>query len=162
MNRGWGEALIFFAFGPLVTLGTFYVMSGSVDAWSFLIGIPHGFFITAVIWINEFPDYHADRQAGKRNLVVRLGPRVSRYPYLLMMALPFAVVLGMVFSRPREFVFLGSLLAFPLAFKAMRTLWKEYGSHERIVPAQALTIKALIVHGLLFSLGLILTRLTHG
>ena len=68
MNRGWGEAVIFFAFGPLITLGTFYVMSGSLNWAAFMLGAPQGFFISAVIWINQFPDYEADKQAGKRNL----------------------------------------------------------------------------------------------
>jgi len=76
MSRGWGEAVIFFAFGPLVTLGTYYVMSGSLSWPAFAIGVPQGFFITGVIWINQFPDYEADRSANKRNLVVKLRPGI--------------------------------------------------------------------------------------
>ena len=75
MNRGWGEIVIFFAFGPLITLGTFYVMSGTLNWTAFMLGAPQGFFIAGVIWINQFPDYEADKKAGKRNLVVRFRPR---------------------------------------------------------------------------------------
>jgi len=45
-----------------------------------------------------------------------------------------------------------------LAFKAMRILWREYLSLEGIIPAQALTIQALIAHGLLLSLAIGLGR----
>ncbi|GAH05884.1 unnamed protein product, partial [marine sediment metagenome] len=38
MSRGWGEVLIFFAFGPFVTLGTYYVMSGSLSWQAFALG----------------------------------------------------------------------------------------------------------------------------
>jgi hypothetical protein len=52
-----------------------------------------------------------------------------------------------------------SFIAFPLVFKAMRILWREYLSHEGVIPAQALTIQTMVAHGLLLSLGLILSRL---
>ena len=39
------------------------------------LSLPLGLFIAAFLWVNEFPDYRADRGAGKRNLVVRLGRR---------------------------------------------------------------------------------------
>lgn len=159
MCRGWGETAIFFAFGPLVTLGTYYVMSGSISWPAFALGAPQGFFITAVIWINQFPDYEADRKTGKRNLVVRLGPGISRHLYIAIMGMGFGFVpllVGWVGLSP---LILISFLAFPLAFKAMRILWREYFSHTGIVPAQALTIQTLIAHGLLLTLGIVGGRL---
>ena len=58
-------------------------LAGSFIGSAFALGFPHGFFIAAVIWINQFPDYEADRDVGKKNLVVRLGPKLSRYPYCI-------------------------------------------------------------------------------
>jgi 1,4-dihydroxy-2-naphthoate octaprenyltransferase len=156
MSRGWGEALIFFAFGPLITLGTYYVMSGNLSWPAFALGAPQGFFIAGVIWINQFPDYEADRKAGKRNLVVRWGPDVSRYLYCLITSLAFILVIPLVGIVGFSCWIMLSFLAFPLAFKAMRILWREYLSHEGVVPAQALTIQTLIAHGLLLTLGLVL------
>jgi hypothetical protein len=48
---------------------------------------------------------------------------------------------------------------FPLAVKSMKILWREYLSHEGLIPAQALTIQTQITHGVLLSLGLVLSRL---
>jgi 1,4-dihydroxy-2-naphthoate octaprenyltransferase len=162
MSRGWGEVAIFFAFGPLVTLGTYYVMSGSLSWPAFAIGAPQGFFIAAVIWINQFPDYEADCKTNKKNLVVRLGPALSRYLYCAIMLTGFICVLflvqGVGFSR----LILISFIAFPLTFKAMRILWGEYLSHTGIIPAQALTIQTLIAHGLLLAIGIILGRYIQG
>jgi len=50
MSRGWGEILIFFAFGPLITLGAHYVNSGALSPEAFALGFPQGFLITGVIW----------------------------------------------------------------------------------------------------------------
>lgn len=158
MSRGWGEILIFFAFGPLITLGTYYVMSGSLTWPAFALGIPQGLFITGVIWINQFPDYQADRDATKRNLVVRLGPSVARYVYCAIMLLAFVLVIFLVPVFGFSYLIMLSFIALPLAFKAIRILWHEYLSHKRIIPAQALTIQTLVGHGLLVSLGLVLGR----
>ena len=157
MARGWGEVVIFFAFGPLITFGTYYVMSGSLSLPVFALGLPQGFFIAAVIWINQFPDYQADLDSGKKNLVVRLGPEFSRYLYCAIMTLAFVTVIFLVSIWGFSYLIMLSFIAFPLAFKAMRILWKEYLSHEGMIPAQALTIQTLIAHGLLVSLGLVLS-----
>jgi len=158
MSRGWGEVLIFFAFGPLVSLGTYYVMSGSLSGSAFLLGIPQGFFITGVIWINQFPDYEADRQAGKNNLVVRLGPKISRNFYWAIMLMAYVSVVLMIFLGGISPLILISFFSFPLAFKAMRILWREYLSHEGLIPAQALTIQALIARGLILSMAIGFSR----
>jgi 1,4-dihydroxy-2-naphthoate octaprenyltransferase len=159
MSRGWGELVIFLAFGPFITLGTYYVMSGSLSWPSFAIGLPQGFFIAGVIWINQFPDYEADMRAGKKNLVVRLGPGISRYLYCLIMLLAFATVFFLVKVVGLSYLIMLSFIALPLALKSMGTLWRHYLSHEMVIPAQALTIQTLIAHGLLISLGLLLSRI---
>ncbi len=158
MSRGWGEIVIFLAFGPLVTLGTYYVMSGSLSGIAFLLGIPQGFFITAVIWINQFPDYMADRQSGKNNLVVRLGLDHSRYVYSAFMLMAYGSILLMILFWKLPWLLLISFVSFPLANKAIKILWREYLSHEGVIPAQALTIQSLIAHGLLLSLTIGLSR----
>jgi 1,4-dihydroxy-2-naphthoate octaprenyltransferase len=158
MSRGWGEVLIFFAFGPLITLGTFYVMTGRLSGPAFMLGIPQGFLITGVIWINEFPDYEADRQAGKNNLVVQWGPARARYFYVMIIGLSFVTLLAMWVFLNLSFWILLPFAALPLALKGMKILWQEYLSHQGIIPAQALNIQTLVAHGLLLSLGLLLSR----
>ena len=73
MSLGLGEVLIFLAFGPLLTLGSYYVQTGRLAPVGAAVGLPLAFLITAIIWINEFPDLEADVAAAKRHLVARLG-----------------------------------------------------------------------------------------
>ena len=159
MSKGWGEISIFFAFGPLITLGTYYVMSGSLSWHAFALGFPQGFFIAEIIWINQFPDYQADLEAGKKNLVVRLGPKTSRYIYCAIMLLAFVSVIFLIRIMGLPYLLMLSFIVFPLAVKSMKILWRQYLSHEGLIPAQALTIKTQFTHGVLLSLGLVLSRL---
>jgi len=158
MSKGWGELAIFFAFGPLVTLGSYYVMTDAFTLTAFMIGFPQGFLITAVIWINQFPDYEADRAAGKKNLVVKLGLGLSRYLYSVIMLMSFAFVIFLISIMGQSYLIMISFISIPLAIKAMIIVFREYLDYEKLIPAQALTINTLIAQGLLLSLGLFLSR----
>jgi len=73
VKRGVGELLIGFCYGWLPVATAFYIQSGSLHPLLHWLSIPIGCTIFNVILLNEFPDYQGDSQAGKRNLVVRLG-----------------------------------------------------------------------------------------
>jgi 1,4-dihydroxy-2-naphthoate octaprenyltransferase len=159
MSRGLGEVTIFLAFGPLITWGTYYVMTGLLTWQAFTLGIPLGFLITAVIWINQFPDYEADRDAGKRNWVVRLGRESSRWIYSFLMLGPYAVVLYWVLTQKGSWVYIAVLLTMPLALKAIKILNVHYNTFDEIIPAQALTIQTHLAVGLVLSASLVSQRL---
>lgn len=156
MSRGLGEITIFFAFGPLITWGSFYVLTGQFTTPAFLLGFPLGFLITAIIWINEFPDYQADREAGKRNLVVRLGQGPARWVYAALMLAPYPFLLFLVFGQGLPAWVLLAWLTLPLALKGVRICFQQYGDPKGIVPAQALTIQTHLSLGLLTVIGLLL------
>jgi len=161
MSRGWGEIVIFFAFGPLITLGAYYVNTGVLSLESFAIGVPHGFLIMAVIWINQFPDYEADKETGKKNLVVRLGPGMSRYPYCLIMIASFVSIVFLIESMKIHYLIMLAFISFPQGFRAMRILWREYLLRDSLMPAQALTIQTILNQGLFLSLGLVMSRFIY-
>ena len=73
VQRGVGELIIAFCYGWLPVATGYYLQTGSIHPWVHWLSIPVGCTIFNVILLNEFPDYQADSQTGKRNLVVRLG-----------------------------------------------------------------------------------------
>jgi 1,4-dihydroxy-2-naphthoate octaprenyltransferase len=158
MSRGLGEITIFFAFGPLITWGTYYVMTGLLSLQAFLLGVPLGFLITAVIWINQFPDFEADRDAGKRNWVVRLGRDGSRFIYALLMLGPHAVVLLWVLTQPGSWPCLAVVLTIPIAMRAIKIFYAHYQTYDEIIPAQALTIQTHLILGLVLSGALVFQK----
>jgi 1,4-dihydroxy-2-naphthoate polyprenyltransferase len=158
MARGLGELAIFFSFGPLITLGTYYVISGTVNWSAFAVGFPQGFLVAAIIWINEFPDLQADKEARKKNLVVRLGLKASRLGYCAIMLLAFLSVVFLVGVMNMSYLIMLGFVSFPLALKAMKISWQRHESHKGLIPAQAMTIQTVVAHGVLLSLGLVLSR----
>jgi 1,4-dihydroxy-2-naphthoate polyprenyltransferase len=156
MSRGLGEITIFLAFGPILTWGTYYVLTDQMTWTAFFLGFPLGFLITAVIWINQFPDYKADRQTEKNNLVVRLGLLTSRWVYLALMLLPFPFLFFLAASREISTLILLSCLVLPLALKAISILWRHYETADQVIPAQALTIQSHLALGILMLTGILI------
>lgn len=154
MSRGLGELAIFLAFGPVLTLGAGYIFTGQFTAGAFWLGLPQAFLITAVIWINQFPDLPADRAAGKRNLVVRMGNRAARILYLLLVLGAFASLFFLVHVLSFTPWLYLALCALPLSLRAFKLVWQYYDQPLHLIPAQGLTIITHLAVGILMMIGL--------
>jgi len=159
MNRGLGEIDIFFMFGPLITLGTGYAIEGVMTLDYFLIGVPMGFIVTNILWINQFPDYEADASVGKRNLVVRLGTGPSRYGYLLIMVCFYLSVILLWITDLYPAWALLTLITLPLMVKALKVAWVHYNDPRKIISAQAGTIQIQTLGGAILVISMLLKRL---
>lgn len=156
--RGLGEALIGLTYGPLITLGSCYVQLAKPPLGPTLLSsLVPGALITAVIWINEFPDYYADREAGKRNLVVRIGRGRSVKVYGLLLAAPYLITVLGALSRLLPTTTLLTLGTAPLAYKNVALTKKCYDKPKELVPALRGTILLFISATLLLSAGYVLT-----
>lgn len=155
MSAGLGEAAIFLAFGPLLTWGTYYVQTGSLKLVGLAVGLPLAFLITAILWINEFPDLKADAEAGKNQLVVRLGLRHARRVYAALMLAPFASIFFLLEAFRLPDLLVAALVALPLAVKAIRVAWRVPPTEPEFIPAQALTIQTHALVGLAMTLALL-------
>ena len=77
--RGLGELAVALNFGILPVAGSYYVQARRFDAAVIGWALPLACLIVAVLWINQFQDYRADLQVGKRHgVVLRLSGRVEQ------------------------------------------------------------------------------------
>ena len=98
-GRGLGEFVVGLNFGLLTVAGAFYVQTGILAYSVVFAALPVSFLITALLYINQFPDFEADRDAGKRNIVVKLGRERARYFYPVILASAFvSLVIGVLLN----------------------------------------------------------------
>ena len=143
--RGLGELDVVLCYGPLIALATYALLTHRYHPDVLWASAPLGLFTAAFLWVNEFPDYEADRGAGKNNLVVRLGKRrASRILPLIYLAglglLAFAVAIGVL----RPFVLLGFAGAIPAAAACWWT-WRDPLTFYRYQPVQPLALFAFVL-----------------
>jgi 1,4-dihydroxy-2-naphthoate octaprenyltransferase len=156
---GVGELFIFTDFGLLMTLGAYYTQTTTL-AWEPVIAaLPVGFLIAAVLYINEFQDAKADAAVGKNQIVVRLGRKRAVRGYQLLMALTYgSLILGVLLDGVSPYALIG-LLTLPIAWRGIQVARQHYDDPQRLVPANAATIQAHLLTGLLMSAGYVLQLL---
>ncbi|MFH1330006.1 MAG: 1,4-dihydroxy-2-naphthoate polyprenyltransferase [Actinomycetota bacterium] len=89
---GLGEAAVFVFFGLAATVGSRFVHDGTAPAAAWLLAVPVGLMVTAILVANNVRDVDTDRAAGKRTLAVVLGRQGGRRLYAAVVAGAFAVL----------------------------------------------------------------------
>ena len=144
-RRGLGELAIFFAFGPLLTLGTGYAISTETIAFLsnefymlLSLGIPFGFLTTNILYINQFPDAVSDASTGKNHLVVTFGKKAARWGYLIILSLAFYSSIYLndllnVHENFNSYIFLvGNALLYLFGLSIFMKLLKNYEKRELV------------------------------
>ncbi len=153
---GLGDVFVFLFFGLAAVAGTYYVQVGSISAQAWWMSLPVGWLIVDILVVNNLRDIHADRQAGKRTLAVRLGERAARAQYLLLLAASFLLLPILAFARVLPWTSLLAWFALPLAWRTLRTVLTQIG--RPLNAALAGTGQVTLLYSLLFMLGMLLAH----
>jgi 1,4-dihydroxy-2-naphthoate octaprenyltransferase len=148
-GRGLGEITVGINFGLLTVLGSYMVQTGSFALEPVFASLSLSFLISALLYVNEFPDYDADMAAGKRTLVVRLGPRKGRWGIVALVSGAYlSVVIGAAIGLLPK-LSLVALLSLVFALPAVKGVMKNYGGGARLIPAIKSIILTHMASGLL-------------
>lgn len=159
VSRGAGEIFIAYAFGWLPVAAGFYLQASRFDPLSTLISLPVAFSVTNIILINEFPDYPADKSAGKQNILVRIGKENGAVLYAGL-----AVLAGLTFFYAvfRGVSFASAIFYIPVLAIALRSaglmLKGAYNDRQKLEKLCGMTILINLGTSLSFILGLLFGR----
>jgi 1,4-dihydroxy-2-naphthoate polyprenyltransferase len=156
VHRGLGEIAVFAGFGPIMTLGAYFVQAREYAWEPFLISIPVGILIALVLYVNEVPDRPGDAAAGKRTLPVRFSKQAIINAYIASVAAAFGVILVLPFVGVTPWPTLIALLAAPLALPVVRALREAYDMPYVLMPAMGKNIQLHLVTGMLLVLGYVI------
>ena len=152
-RKGLGELLIGLNFGPLLVAGSTLVQTGELLPEAILAGVPLGFLIAAVVYINEFPDHDSDKVTGKNTLIVVFGPEKARVGYVALVSGAFLSIVFLVLNGTFPSLILIALLASYFGFTSIQTLYKYY-NNRLLEPANWGTIIMHSLTGVLLFVGL--------
>jgi 1,4-dihydroxy-2-naphthoate octaprenyltransferase len=150
--HGLGDVFVLGFFGFAAVCGTAYVQLGHVPALAVWASMPVGALATAILVVNNLRDRATDARAGKRTLAVRLGRRATLVEYAALLAVAYAVPLGLALSCGEVWLAL-PLATAPIAVARLRQLAgaADGPAFNRCLAA---TAQLLLVHGALFTGGL--------
>lgn len=120
--RGLGELAVALCYGPLIALGTYIVQVRELSPALIFAAVPLGLLIAGFLWVNEFPDYAADKSAGKKTLVVRLGRESAAWTYLGLVLAAFVLIGLLPWLGLTPWMLLGAAGCIPAVWGAARLI----------------------------------------
>lgn len=152
--RALGEVTVFVFMGPVIVMGAHFVQTERWTGQAFLLSVPIGLLVAAILHVNNVRDMAYDRAHGKRTLANLLGRRAAGYEYRLLVLgahalLPVLVAAG-VLPPPA----LLALLTLPRALRLVRAL----GTTSGVLPLDGVMVGTAKLHrnfGVLLAIGLV-------
>ncbi len=148
-----GEFSAGLTLGTFVVLGSFYALSGHVNAVVIWISIPAGILTFLLLFLNEFPDKEADMLGGRHHLIIHFGTKIASIIYIVALIITFIMIFLTPILFDLSWYFLISLLTIPLALKAAVHTKKYHNNKIKILQSQGYNVGVIIITDLLMAVG---------
>ncbi|MDQ3962392.1 MAG: prenyltransferase [Actinomycetota bacterium] len=135
VHRGLGELCVALGFGPIMVLGSYFVVAERLNWEAFYASLPVALLIMLVLYVNQVPDRPADAKTGKRTIVVRLPREAIVTGYVASVVAAFGLILVGALIGVMPVWTLLALLAAPLALQVYRGISSHYESPYELMAA---------------------------
>ena len=134
--RGMGELFVGLNMGPVMVLGSYWVMTGTPNIEAVWISIPVGLMVAFILYYQSLPDMITDENAGKITLAVRLGKNGAYNGIIVFGVAIYSAMIAEYLTGRLSAVSLLSFITLPLFIKililAKRTSdWVELDKHGK-------------------------------
>lgn len=139
--HGLGEVFVGINMGPIMVVGTYWVIAGRPDWGPFYLSLPIGLMVASILYYQSIPDIDTDSSVGKRTIAVRLGKeKAITGLFYLWLAVYISIVILTLMGYLHKLAFL-SLLSLPILCKVIRLARQtgdiieldRYGKYVRIL-----------------------------
>lgn len=154
--RGVGELAMLIGYGPVITLGAYFVQTGELALVPVIAGLVPGMLMWAMIVVNEVPDYEEDKKARKMNLVVRIGRERGKNVFILSLAVIYLFIVASVLVGVFPVNALIALISIPFAYASASYLRKYCRDKIRVAAANEAMVKLYSSTMILLTLGFLL------
>ena len=120
--RGLGAPVVFLIFGPLMTLGGYYLQMQEFTMQSLLISIPTALLTTAILHANDIRDINHDKKAGIKTLSIYIGRKKAQLVYSNLIILSYVSLIILTIYKYTPDLSLICLLTVPMAIKNINKL----------------------------------------
>ncbi len=148
-----GEFFAGVNFGPLAILGAYFVQTGGYGWGVLASSLAPGILSGNLLVLNQIPDAEADKQVGRRHLVIALGKKKASRLFAILLVAAYLCIMCGVASGLMPYSTLISLASTPLALKAAKGALKNYGDAKSLIPAMGSNIATILTTNVLITVG---------
>ena len=152
--EGLGEVFVFLFFGIVAVAGSYFVQRRGLPWEAFVLAVPVGLLIAAILVVNNVRDIDTDRRAGKRTLAVRMGRDRTRVLFAAMVCSSFVTALIPWLAGALSPWLLLTVTTAPLAAGVVRTV-RTRSDGPSLNGALARTAKLALLFCLLLCAGVL-------
>ncbi len=145
-------------FGPLMVMGTDFVLTASYSWTSFVASLVPFFLVSDLLLLNQFPDVEADKGVGRHHFPIAIGREASVKLYVTFLGTAYVtIILGSIAKIfPLEgFLALGSII---LAVPTVRGVARFSNDIPKLIPYMGRSVIIIIVTPVLLAIGLFIGR----
>ncbi len=157
LKRPWPEWVAGAGMGTLPILGMAFVQMGSYTWETVIAAIPSGFLVHNLLLLNEFPDAEADRQAGRKTIVITIGKKKAAIFYVVVAIAVYVWIIAWVAAGYMPVWTLLALITLPLTARAINGAIHP-DDPSKLMPGMAANVMAMLGTQLLIGIGFILGR----
>jgi len=160
-----GELFSGLTLGTLVVLGTFIALTakpgqsfGSLVPFEvIMISIPPGILTSLLLLLNQFPDVEADRNGGRKHLVIKLGSQKAAYVYTAGVIATFVIIFVLPLTGVSSYWLYLGLIPLPLVIKATAIALRFNNNIDKLIPALGANIVTVLLTDALLAVSIFLT-----
>ncbi|MHC4881244.1 MAG: 1,4-dihydroxy-2-naphthoate octaprenyltransferase [Planctomycetota bacterium] len=154
---GLGDLFVFILMGPLMVIGSFYVLTETYQNEVLLISLPVGCLVAAILSGNNLRDILHDTQAGINSTASVLGHRWARVEYSGLVVGAYVVTVGTIAFGILPLWSLLTLLTVPAAVKNIKAaMQSNLQNPEQIASLDVQTAQLHLPFGLLLMISVLL------
>jgi len=155
-----GDIIVFWLMGPLMVIGSYFVITGIFSNEVALISMPIGFLVTAILHANNLRDIKHDSDANVRTVANIIGLEGAKIQYYFLVSAAYISILVMVIMNILPIWALLVIISLPPAIKNMKTISKaQLESTKEISIIDIQTAQHHFLFGLLLIIGLLVSYL---
>ncbi len=151
---GLGELTVFLFMGTAMVVGAYFVQT---EAWAweaFVVSIPIGFLVTAILHANNIRDIDTDAQRGKHTLATIIGKKNATIEYVVLIAGAFVALVVAAVLGAMPWPGLVALVTLPVGYAAVKMALAG-GGLKRMNIMLFQTVKLHMRFGALMAVGIL-------
>jgi 1,4-dihydroxy-2-naphthoate octaprenyltransferase len=144
-------------FGPLMVMGTHFVLIGGYDGVALLASLVPGFLVSNLLLLNQFPDVEADASVNRRHIPIIFGRGPSAWLYAALavgayLVVALAWVLGYFPAGT-----LITLITLPLALMTVKGVIQKADQVDQLIPYLGKNVIYTLATPLLLGIGFMIS-----
>jgi 1,4-dihydroxy-2-naphthoate octaprenyltransferase len=141
-------------FGPLMVMGTDFVLTGSYSWTSFVASLVPFFLVSDLLLLNQFPDTEADKGIGRYHFPIAIGRKASVTVYTIFLAGAYVSIILGCLAGVLPLASLVALVTIVLAVTIVKGAMRYADDTPKLIPFMGRNVLINILTPMLLAIGL--------